>query len=242
MKHIHKKNEILIIKNISREGPGLIEDIIKEYGINYTIIDLSKSQKINTITNCGAVIVLGGPNSANDQDQGMKSVLTLIKKVLEANIPYLGICLGLQTFVKAAGGQVVKSPIKEVGFRDPHGDFFEIELTEEGKKDPLFKGLDNSLKVFHLHGETVNLTENMILMAFGKYCQNQIVKTGTHSYGVQCHFELTREMYKIWINEDPDLLKLETEELRSDFELIYEEYKQTGTQLFSNFLKIAGYT
>ena len=41
----------------------------------------------------------------------MKNELVFIRKVLEAEIPYLGICLGLQTMVRAAGGKVVKSPV-----------------------------------------------------------------------------------------------------------------------------------
>ncbi len=35
---------VLIIKNISREGPGLLEEVLREYGIEYTVIDLSKSK------------------------------------------------------------------------------------------------------------------------------------------------------------------------------------------------------
>jgi GMP synthase (glutamine-hydrolysing) len=234
--------KILIIKNIPSEGPGLIEDILNECGIKYSIFDLSKGQNQLIINNYGAVIVLGGPDSANDDSHKIQTELALIREVLKAKIPYLGICLGLQTFVKAAGGEVVKNGIKEVGFRDPNGDYFDVELTIEGHSDPLFTGLDNSFRVFHLHGETVNITENMILLATGKYCRNQIVKFGLNSYGIQFHFELTSELLETWIKEDPDLLKIDAERLRSDFEAIRYEYFQSGNLLFQNFLRIAGYS
>lgn len=233
------EKKILIVKNITREGPGIIEDILKVSGIKFNIIDLDLGNNIPSFSKYAAVIVLGGPDSANDTTRKMKDELALISEAIKAEIPYLGICLGMQTLAKAAGGQVVKSPVKEVGFRDPNGDFFKVCLTEAGRKDPLFNGLSDSLNVFQLHGETVVLTDEIELLATGKFCRNQIVKIGRNAYGIQCHFELTPEMFDEWINEDSDLKLLDKEKLLTDFESIKEEYYRTGEQLIHNFLKIA---
>lgn len=241
MKQNHKEKEILFLKNISRENPGLLEDIIKELGIKYSIVDLSQNESIRSLDNYAAVVVLGGPDSANDKTPEMENELALIRNILDAKIPYLGICLGLQTLIKASGGEVVKSQTREIGFRDQNGENFKVELTESGREDILFKGLGNSLTVFQLHGETVMLTENMKLLATGEFCRNQIVKAGPTSYGIQCHFELTQEMLEVWMNEDQDLKELDRDHLRSDFETIRLNYTQTGRQLFLNFLKIAGF-
>ncbi len=235
------EKEILIVKNITREGPGLLEEELKERGIGYTVADLDQGQNFPPVKNYGAVIVLGGPDSANDENEKMENELARIREAIAANIPYLGICLGLQTLVKAVGGKVVKSPTKEVGFIDPGGNSFTVGLTDEGKQDPLFEGLDHTFNVFHLHGETVELTDDMALLAIGKFCRNQIAKVGANAYGIQCHFELTPEMFEMWINEDPDLLQLDKEQLRANFEAIRDKYIQVGRQLFKNFLKIAGF-
>ncbi|MBM2820470.1 MAG: Glutamine amidotransferase [Candidatus Berkelbacteria bacterium] len=235
------RKEILIVKNITHEGPGILEEVLKECGIRYTIIDLNQGQNFPSAENYGAIVALGGPDSANDRNEKIKNELARIREVIAANIPYLGICLGLQTLVKAAGGKVVKNPIKEIGFRDMENNRFTVDLTEDGKKDPLFLGLNHTLNVFHLHGETVELTEGMTLLAVGKFCRNQIVKVGSNAYGIQCHFELTPKMFETWINEDTDLLVLDKEQLRTDFESIKKEYTQAGRQLFKNFLKIAGF-
>jgi GMP synthase-like glutamine amidotransferase len=233
--------EVLIVKNITREGPGLLETELKERGIGYTIIDLSQGQNFPPVENYRAVVVLGGSDSANDKNQKMGNELARIREAIAAHIPYLGICLGLQTLVKSAGGNVIKSPIKEVGFIDPEGNNFTVELTDEGKKDPLFEGIDQTFNVFHLHGETIELTDDMVLLAVGKFCRNQIVRVGTNAYGIQCHLELTPEMFEIWISEDPDLLRLNKKQLRSNFEAIRNKYTRIGQQLFKNFLKIAGF-
>lgn len=235
------EKEILIIKNISEEGPGLLEELLNELGIHYQIADLHKGQCFPAVEGYGAIVVLGGPDSANDQNEKMENELARIRESIAAHIPYLGICLGFQTLVKASGGKVVRSSTREVGFIDPDGNPFTVELTDEGKSDPLFNGLYHTFPVFHLHGETVELTDGCTLLAIGKFCHNQIVKVGSNAYGIQCHFELTPEMFEIWINEDIDLLTLDKEGLRLHFETIKTKYTQVGRQLLLNFLKIAGF-
>ena len=36
--------KVLIVKNIAREGPGILEEMLKEHGIEYTIIDLTEKE------------------------------------------------------------------------------------------------------------------------------------------------------------------------------------------------------
>ncbi len=234
-------NKVLIIKNIEHEGPGILATLLQEKEIEHDIIDLNSGEQIPTPVDYQAMIVLGGPDSANDKTEKMEKELERIKEAIDSRIPYLGICLGLQTLVKVKGGKVIKSPLREIAFRDPENEFFEINLTSIGKMDPLFEGLNNNFKVFHLHGETVELTPQISLIGTGKYCKNQIVKVNENAYGIQCHFELTPAMFKEWCKIDPDLQKIDQKQLIEDFETIKYEYIKTGRILFSNFLKIAGY-
>lgn len=233
--------KIFIVKNISREGPGIIEALLKEQNIPYTIIDLDKGHAFPHPKDYRALVVLGGPDSANDATEKMKIELQRIKEALSLKIPYLGICLGLQTLVKADGGKVIKSPVKEAGFKGPGAKPFIVSLTEDGKKDEFFNGLGDNFRVFQLHGETVELTQDMKLLGTGEFCQNQIVKVGTNAYGIQCHFELTSEMFELWLNEDTDLLRLDRKQLQNEFQAFLDEYTATGRKLFQNFLKIAGF-
>jgi GMP synthase (glutamine-hydrolysing) len=231
---------ILILKNVPRENPGLIEILLKNHKLEYQIIDFESTTVIDNIENYSALIVLGGPDSANDLTPKMQNELTLIRSVLQLKIPYLGICLGLQTLVKSMGGIVDKCQTSEIGFRDPDNKFFKVRLTEDGRKDGLFKNLPDNLNVFQLHGETIHLTPQMTLLATGDFCRNQIIKIGETAYGIQSHFELTNDLLESWINEDLDLQKFHPGQLRSDFEKIKTEYQNTGQQLFCNFLTMIG--
>ncbi len=233
------KKEILIVKNHSSEGPGLLETVLTENKLRYNLIDLDQGDDFPPAENYGALVVLGGPDSANDKVRKMEHQLKRISEALAAQIPYIGICLGLQVLIKAAGGEVVQSPVKEVGFIDPEGDNYRIKLTQKGIRDPLFKGLQNPFDVFQLHGETVQLTSNMILLGVGRHCRNQVVKVGTNAYGIQCHFELTSQMLNAWADEVPDLLQLNNRNLQQSFDTVRDEYTRTGRKLFNNFLRIA---
>lgn len=231
--------KILIAKNITHEDAGLFGDILDEKCIPYDTVDLNGMDKFPNPKNYLAVMVFGGPDSANDDTEKMKQELQRIKETLDAEIPYLGICVGMQALVKAAGGNVRKNEVKEVGCRDAEGNYFEINLTEEGKNDPIFNGLNNNLNIFHLHGETVDLTPNMTLLATGKYCKNQAVKIGKNAYGMQGHFELTEEKLKLWMLKDKDLQTMEEKSLLHDYRNLKLELEDNARKILDNFLEIA---
>lgn len=232
-------SELLIVQNITREGPGLLGQVLADEGIAFDVVDLDQGQNLPDLANYRALVVLGGPDSANDDTDKMKGELAFIRQVLDAKVPYLGICLGLQTLVKAAGGQVVRSAVKEVGFINPDGNQHTVTITNEGKTDPLLAGLPEELDVFQLHGETVELTPTMKVLAVGKFCQNQIIKVTDNAYGIQSHFEVTPEMLAVWAEQDPDLMPIGKEKLAADFNMIEQSYANIGQTLLRNFLKIA---
>ena len=185
------------------------------------------------------MITLGGPQSANDLNEVMLNELDTIRIILQENIPYLGICLGMQTLVKAAGGKVTACSNKEAGFFDPDGVPFTVDLTPEGTKDPLFTDLDNILRVFQLHGETVTLNDEISLLATGKFCKHQIVKASTRAYGIQSHFELTPQLLLSWLPIDKDLQTMNQAQLVESFREIHADYENTGTTILKNFLHVA---
>jgi len=231
---------VLIVKNVTREGPGLLGLLLDQHNIDYTVVDLDKREEFPDPTLFSALIVLGGPDSANDPTPKMTEELVAVRKAIDAGMPYLGICLGLQVLVKAAGGKVVKYPVKEIGFYGPDGDPFAVELTADGQIDPLFAGLAETLRVFHLHGETVELADGMTLLGTGRHCRNQVVRVGPKAYGLQCHFEFTPELLRTCALEDSDHQPIGAETLLQQFGEFEAEYTKIGNQLLTNFLTVAG--
>ncbi|NTU58981.1 MAG: type 1 glutamine amidotransferase [Chlorobiaceae bacterium] len=235
-----KRKKLLIVRNIAHEGPGMLAELLEEYSLGFELYDLSKGDSIPDPRNYAGVVVLGGPQSANDTTPQIRHGLQRIRETLDAGVPFLGICLGLQLLVAAAGGRVVRCHRKEIGFRDPDGFPFMVQLTSEGKRDALFNGIPENLRVFQLHGETVMLGDGMILLAKSRGCENQIVRLGSNAWGLQCHFEMTDVMFKSWMEIDPDLMALDREELLTEFDAIRDEYEATGRTILLNFLAVTG--
>ncbi len=236
------QERLLIVKNITHEGPGLLEGLLIDRRIDADLADLSRGDPFPDPVGYRALVVLGGPQSVNDPTPEMRNEIKQIKRALERDIPYLGICLGMQALVHAAGGTVLPCHEKEAGFFDSAGNPYQMEVSEEGRGDPLFKGLGERFRVFQLHGETVEPATGTVLLGTGHRCRHQAVKAGKNAYGLQCHFEMTRGTLDRWTEIDPDLKAIGRERLVGEFDAMQNEYRTIGLRLLGNFLDIAGFT
>ncbi len=235
------KNQLLIVQNISRETPGYFLDRLKAWSVPHFIVDLSRGEQFPDLSDYRALVVFGGPDSANDSSPKIRSELEHIARVVENEMPYLGICLGMQLLVKTTGGSVVPCPVKEIGFRNEQGTWFRISLTEAGRNDPLFRGISSPFPIFHLHGETVVPSHSTVLLGTSPDCPMQIVRVGKNAYGFQGHLELTESLLKRWLQEDPDLQRLSPTRVVNDFHFLLADYRNTAETIFRNFLTISGF-
>jgi len=229
---------ILIIKHIDIEGPGTLGDFLKSQGEPFCIVELGAGEPIPPDPSAfKAVVVLGGPMNVDEEDRYtfLKPENDFIQKILKAEIPYLGICLGSQLLAKAAGARVVRSPVKEIGW-------YHIQLTEEGKKDRLFNGFRENDPIYQWHGDMFQVPLNGHLLAKAEGCPHQALKVGKNAYGLQFHIEVTDLSIKEWCDEyiTTDLPG------RLDHAKVmmanYWKYKQgfdsQAKKLYQNFLKI----
>ncbi|RTY38402.1 type 1 glutamine amidotransferase [Chlorobium phaeovibrioides] len=234
-------NKLLIVQNIRHEGPGLLEELVLRRNIATRRVDLSLGDSVPDPLHFSGMVVLGGPQSVNDDTPAMRQQLRQIEQALSHGIPYLGICLGMQALVKAAGGRVVQCPVPETGFLSPSNEPYRMVVTETGAGDALFDGLGQRFRVFQLHGETVELAAGTELIGRGTECPNQAVKVGSKAYGLQCHFEMTPASFSQWMEIDPSLKAMERALLFKQFNEVADEYRATGLRLLGNFLDSAGF-
>ena len=244
---------LTFIKNCGREGPGLLETIATERAVPFRIIDLDAGEALPDSNSCSAVVLLGGPMSANENSERMSAELVFVGELLKQEIPVFGICLGLQILAKAAGGSVNVHSIREMGVIAPDRRAYAMALTEAGRADPLFKGYDvtfppiklgatSVIPVFQLHGETIVLPPEpaATLLATGLFCTNQAARFGQRAWGIQGHVEITRTMIETWMHDDNDLRSADRIGLLRDLSYVLPEYERAARMVFGNFLDIAG--
>ena len=187
-----------------------------------------------------AIIVLGGSSSANDETPAMQAEIHAVQEALRTGLPLLGICLGHQVLGRAAGAEVTATPMPEVGFRDGAGVPYTVSITDFGSFDPLFDGVKSPFRVFQLHGEAVQPSDEIEVLATGEHCEVQAIHVGRRAYGLQMHIEVTPDMLSTWASEDPDLANVSAESLQEELALIADEYNLVGRRVLTNFLSLCG--
>jgi len=229
---------ILIIKHIDIEGPGTLGDFLRSKGEPFCIIELGAGERLPVdLTAYKAVVVLGGPMNVDEEDKFpfLKPENDFIQKVLKAGIPYLGICLGSQLLAKAAGARVVRSPVKEIGW-------YQVQLTDEGKNDPLFRGFQEKDPIYHWHGDMFQIPSNGRLLASASGCPHQALKVGENAYGLQFHVEVTDKSIKEWCDEycENDLpgRSDHSQSMMEDYWKVKPAFDAQAQRLYQNFLEI----
>src|SRR5579871_2132613 len=104
---------ILVLRHEPFEHLGHFAHNLTHAGIPFEYKDLGQSL---TLAGHTGLIIMGGPQSANDADPGLTGEMRLIAEAVEKNIPVLGICLGAQLIAKALGARVYKNDRKEIGW------------------------------------------------------------------------------------------------------------------------------
>jgi GMP synthase-like glutamine amidotransferase len=181
-------SDILVIQNTKNEGIAMLGSLLEQDGFDITTI-LAKKEKIPQSSH-KAIIILGAPESANDDLHYLKEELTLIQESVKKNTPVLGICLGSQLIAKAFGARVYPGKKKEIGFYHD----IEFDSTYSG----LFYGIHSPATVFHWHGDTFDLPDNAIRLAHSQEFQNQAIKIGS-AVGVQFHLEIDEFTIRLWL-------------------------------------------
>jgi GMP synthase-like glutamine amidotransferase len=184
---------LLVLQHIACEHPGAFSEVIDERGVEAIAVELDAGQQPPDWRGFDGVLAMGGPMGAGDEDdhRWLADEKRLIAQAVEAGRPFLGVCLGVQLLAAALGAPVYAAERPEVGL-------LEVELTAEGRADPLFEGLAERLVSLQWHGDTFDLPDGAVRLARSEQVANQAFRAGERAYGVQFHLEVTAEMAREW--------------------------------------------
>lgn len=236
--NLTRSKNILVLRHSSSVGPGYLEDFIKRRGLTQHLLDLHEGASLPANPDeFGAVIVLGGEMNAYAEDSFpfLKKENDFIRRTVQHGVPFLGLCLGGQLLAKALGGKVTKNSEKEIG---P----YEIALTEEGARDPLFAGFSERFPFCQWHGDTFSsLPSDSVLLASSATCKHQAFRHGTNAYGVQFHPEVTPLVLESWCHDfSSDLTSSQHGiEVKKRYALCAADCIKLSDRLFKNFFLIA---
>ncbi len=179
------------------EGPGTLGRFLQGEGVELEVIRLYEGHRLpDSSEGYDLVVSMGGPMGAFDDETypWLGAEAGLLAEAAGAGKVVVGVCLGAQLLARALGGQVVKSPEKEIGWG-------EVELTDDGLSDPLFSGLPRVLKVFQWHEDMARPPATARILATNTACPVQAFVQG-RAYGLQFHVEVDRDIVASWYDDD----------------------------------------
>lgn len=196
-------------------GPGYFTSFLDRCAIPWTLFKLDEGEAVpQDLAAFSGFALLGGPMSANDPMPWSEPILALIRKVMAADRPCLGHCLGGQLMSKALGGEVSRNPVKEIGWNPLQVDA--SALSAEWLGPDYVAGT-----TFQWHGETFTIPPGATRILTGTACPNQAFVIGS-SLGMQCHTEMTEDAIESWClswaaeQADPALPSVQTpDEIRA---------------------------
>jgi GMP synthase (glutamine-hydrolysing) len=220
-----------IIQNDPDVPPG---NILENLAVLPPVHHPYRGDRLPELRDLSALIVLGGAMGANDDDRHpfLSELKTLIGQVAAAGIPFLGICLGGQLLAAAMGGRVASGRWEERGA-------LHVTLTDEGRRDRLFRGIPDTFRTFQWHHDSFDLPPGAVLLASSEACPHQGFRIGESAWGVQFHPEVTEEIIRDWCAWD-ESMSSRTGELVAAFNTRAEEYRCIAATLLENFLATAG--
>ena len=173
-------------------------------------------------------IVLSGALEGAYEDLPWKeSFNPLALKLIDSDTPMLGICFGHHYISMVKGGEVINDLANK-----EHGRY-EITLTEEGKKDPLFKDIPEKEFFYATHNDRISLlAPGAVHLASSERVEYHAYRVGNNTWGMQFHPEFYLEMMK-------DCLLSEYKE-GPEFEKEFEKASlgHGGQKIIDNFIEI----
>jgi GMP synthase (glutamine-hydrolysing) len=183
---------MLVLQHIACEPPGVFEDVLRERGAAIHRVELDEGQPIPGRDGFDAIVAMGGPMSATDDADlpWLTDEKRLIAEAVRAGTPFFGVCLGVQLLAASLGARVYTGDEPEVGL-------LPVELTDEGRHDPVFGGLADGMVTLQWHGDTFDLPDGAVRLAGSPAYANQAFRV-KRAYGVQFHLEVSTAMAREW--------------------------------------------
>ncbi|MDC0883806.1 type 1 glutamine amidotransferase [Nitrosopumilus sp.] len=225
-------SDVLLVQNTKSEGSGYLGKLLTDDGFNIISIN-AKHEKIPE-NKFSLVVILGAPQSANDDLLYLREEQKLIRNHVQNNIPVLGICLGSQLIAKTFGANVYRGAKKEIGF------YHDLMISNNSK---LFHGFKNPFTVFHWHGDTFDLPVGATRLALSENYSNQAFQYKS-AIGLQFHLEVNEQMVNLWLDKSEEKLQeipyIDPLKIRSDVNENISIVKSNMEIFYNNFKSVFG--
>ncbi|MGD9834211.1 MAG: type 1 glutamine amidotransferase [Piscinibacter sp.] len=193
---------VLVLQHMDTDGPGYLATWLREQGRPFAVFNSAAGQDFPASMNgFGALAVLGGEMSVNDELPSLRRAEALIRQSMARDLPVIGHCLGGQLMATALGARVAESPAPEIGWQ-------RAAVHAHAQAREWFGEVD-AVTVFHWHYEAFDLPREAVSLAGSAACPHQAFAIGRH-LAMQFHVEVDEGKLALWsASRDPEFLQLQ---------------------------------
>ena len=224
---------VLVLQHEAGGGPGYLGEALERRGAALEVIRIDAGDAIPDPTGFDLLLVMGGVMNAYQEADypWLADEVRAIQTAVAAKTPMLGVCLGGQLLARALGAQVHLGGVTEIGLTP-------IALTDAGRTDPLFAGLEDGFEVVEWHYDTFAIPPGAVALAASATCAHQAFRFGDCAYGVQFHPEITPGMLAEWIREGSESEpEVDWETFQRQAEMKADTLRAQADRLIDNLLR-----
>lgn len=167
---------VAVITHVDRSVVGLVDEVARERGHEVRVVRPYRGERLPGPEEVGAVVVLGGPQSAYDEHAYLADEERFLAATVDAGTPVLAICLGSQVLSRALGGSA-----------HPGATGLEAGIIEVTACRPGAEGITGTFFSFHSDSMTPP-ARALVLAESGRYVQAWTLGS---ALAVQFHPEMT---------------------------------------------------
>lgn len=228
---------ILTISHDEIGSPGHFGPVIAERGYSVELASFADRRlPKHRISDYAGVINVGAAEQVDQEHihPWIGAERSALAEILDADVPYLGVCFGGQLLAHAVGGHVGPTDRGKLGWH-------RMKASPEAADDRIFATLPDEYTTFTWHLYHFELPPGAVPLAHSTTTLQAFRVRDNRAWGMQFHPELMPAAFRqviAWIQERqfPDITESDLERYREDTERFANDQQQLAAQICSAFL------
>ncbi len=166
------------------------------------IIDVEAGPRLPHPGDIASAVITGSHSMVTDEQSWVEPLAEWLRRLVEEEVPILGVCYGHQLLGHALGGRVGFHP------DGPEIGTVEVDLLQEAERDPLLRGMPNRFDAHTTHAQSVlALPDGAVLLARTAHDAHAAFRAGPCAWGVQFHPEYDERIMRHYVREQRETLQ-----------------------------------
>jgi GMP synthase (glutamine-hydrolysing) len=234
-------SRILVFQHAAYEPLGSLHPLLKKAGFRIRYANFARDpEQLVSMEGYDGLVVLGGHMGVYESTKypHLLREMECIRQAIDNEKPVLGICLGAQLIAAALGAPVQIGEKPEIGWHD-------VELTDDGRADPVTNQMQSREKIFQWHGDYFQVPQGATWLAKSSSCPFQAFRYGKSVYGFQFHLEVDKKMIMRWLTvpENASTFNVRGGEelkeiIRRETDLYIEHSLELSSRVFTKYINL----